>query len=274
MCLTACLPVCLPACLPVVACLRFLPLVLPQLNPVKTEFIGKKVILVDDSIVRGTTSSQIVQMARDVGAVSCKALSFCCAFTVLLSKTVPFRAVCPARQVEVCFCSASPAIIYPNVYGIDMPNVSELVAHGKDEAAVAEAIGADLVVYNDLSDLEDAVREVSPELCTKPSNRMFDTSCFSGKYVTGDIDATYFEKIAAEVSSKALPFCCASAAFLSKTVPFLDVCLSVCLSQRSNKALTEKNRKHWGTAPGGVAGVDLDMDVNDGALMNTPSSPR
>jgi|EP01049_Picozoa_sp_SAG25_P006369 amidophosphoribosyltransferase len=105
-----------------------------KLNTIKSEFEGRHVILVDDSIVRGTTSTQIIEMARDAGALS------------------------------VVFASASPMIVYPNVYGIDMPIASELIAHGRDEAGVAEAIGADAVVYNEIEDLEEAVREVSPQV--------------------------------------------------------------------------------------------------------------
>lgn len=103
-----------------------------------------------------------------------------------------------AGAASIIFASASPMIKYPNVYGIDMPTVSELIAHGRTEAQVAECIGADAVVYNDLSDLEEAVRECAPEITTVPTNRIFDTSCFTGTYVTGDIDRAYFEKIDAE----------------------------------------------------------------------------
>ena len=105
-----------------------------KLNTIKSEFAGRHVVLVDDSIVRGTTSTQIVQIAREAGALS------------------------------VVFASASPMIIHPNVYGIDMPIASELIAYGRDEKGVAEAIGADAVVYNDIHDLEEAVRDVSPEI--------------------------------------------------------------------------------------------------------------
>lgn len=103
-----------------------------------------------------------------------------------------------AGAASIIFASASPMIKYPNVYGIDMPSVSELIAHGRTEAQVAESIGADAVVYNDLSDLEDAVRECAPEVTTVPTNRIFDTSCFNGTYVTGDIDQAYFDAIEAE----------------------------------------------------------------------------
>jgi hypothetical protein len=103
-----------------------------------------------------------------------------------------------AGAASIIFASASPMIKYPNVYGIDMPSVGELIAHDRTEAQVAERIGADAVVYNDLSDLEDAVRECAPELTTVPTNRIFDTSCFNGTYVTGDVNQAYFDAIEAE----------------------------------------------------------------------------
>ena len=113
------------------------------------EFRNKVVLLVDDSIVRGTTSKQIVQMAREAGA----------------------------RKVYLA--SAAPPVRYPNVYGIDMPAVSELVAHGRSEAEIEAFIGCDWLIYQDLPDLIAAVHEGNPELLH------FDTSCFSGEYVTG-----------------------------------------------------------------------------------------
>ena len=119
-----------------------------KLNPIGLEFKGKNVMLVDDSIVRGTTSKEIVQMAREAGA--CK----------------------------VYFASASPPIRYPNVYGIDMPAAGELIAHGRSEQEVGEAIGADRLVYQDLGDLKDSVRKGNPKL------RQFDCSVFTGDYVT------------------------------------------------------------------------------------------
>lgn len=115
-----------------------------KLNPCRGVFEGKNVMLVDDSIVRGTTSEQIVQMVRAAGAK------------------------------KVFFCSASPAIRYPNVYGIDMPVQAELIAFGRDEAEIAQAISADWVVYQDMDDLTDAVRACNPEI------QLFDCSCFSG----------------------------------------------------------------------------------------------
>ncbi len=128
-----------------------------KLNAIALEFRDKKVLLVDDSIVRGTTSAQIVQMARDAGAR------------------------------KVYFASAAPPVRFPNVYGIDMPAADELIAHGRTETEVATAIGVDRLIFQDLIDLEEAVRRGNPKL------RYFDTSCFSGEYVTGDIDKAYLE---------------------------------------------------------------------------------
>lgn len=138
-----------------------------KLNPIPFEFIGKNVLLVDDSIVRGTTSGEIIRMAREAGA----------------------------RRVY--FASAAPAVRYPNVYGIDMPAVEELIAAGRSEAQVAEAIGADRLVYQDLADLEEAVRVANPKLAH------FDTSCFTGEYVTGDIDGAYLRRLETERNDQA-----------------------------------------------------------------------
>ncbi len=130
-----------------------------KLNAIELEFRGKNVLLVDDSIVRGTTSKQIIQMARDAGAKS------------------------------VGMASAAPPVRYPNVYGIDMPSAPELVAHGRTEQQVAEAIGADWLIYQDLEDLIEAVRKGNPRI------ERFDTSCFNGDYVTGDVSADYLEQL-------------------------------------------------------------------------------
>ncbi len=132
-----------------------------KLNAVSLEFEGKNVMLVDDSIVRGTTSEQIIQMARDAGAK------------------------------KVYLASAAPPVRYPNVYGIDMPAAHELIAHNRTEEEVCQAIGADRLVYQDLDDLVDAVRQGNPEI------QHFDTSCFSNEYVTGDIDDAYLQRIEA-----------------------------------------------------------------------------
>ncbi|RMG29768.1 MAG: amidophosphoribosyltransferase [Gammaproteobacteria bacterium] len=133
-----------------------------KLNAIDLEFRGKNVLLVDDSIVRGTTSRQIIQMARDAGAR------------------------------KVYFASAAPAVRYPNVYGIDMPAREELIAFGRTDAEVAEAIGADRLVYQDLEDLIEAVRYGNPRI------ERFDTSVFNGEYVTGDVDETYLDRLQAQ----------------------------------------------------------------------------
>ncbi|MDN5850603.1 MAG: amidophosphoribosyltransferase [Nitrococcus sp.] len=126
-----------------------------KLNAIELEFRSKNVLLVDDSIVRGTTSRQIVQMARDVGAN------------------------------KVYFASAAPPVRYPNVYGIDMPAAKELIAHARTEPEICRAIGADHLIYQDLSDLIEAVREGNDRI------ERFDCSCFNGEYVTGDVTPDY-----------------------------------------------------------------------------------
>ena len=131
-----------------------------KLNPIHLEFKGKNVLLVDDSIVRGTTSQQIIQMARDAGAN------------------------------KVYFASAAPPVRFPNVYGIDMPVASELIGHGRNEEQIARKIGADWLVYQELDDLIEAVRKKSK----KPIQR-FDASVFNGDYVTGDITKEYLQRI-------------------------------------------------------------------------------
>jgi amidophosphoribosyltransferase len=133
-----------------------------KLNPIGMEFADKVVLLVDDSIVRGTTSREIVSMAREAGAR------------------------------KVYFASASPPVRFPNVYGIDMPNQRELVATGRNEAEIAREIGADLLIYQDLDALKSAVRATNPAL------KEFEASCFDGKYITGDITADYLSQLAHE----------------------------------------------------------------------------
>ena len=130
-----------------------------KLNPMAMEFSGKNVLLVDDSIVRGTTSREIVQMARDSGAR------------------------------KVFFASAAPPVRFPNVYGIDMPTRAELIAAHRSEEEVAREIGADALVYQDLQDLKEAVRAANPRLTS------FETSCFDGVYITGDITSDYLRTI-------------------------------------------------------------------------------
>ena len=129
-----------------------------KLNPIPLEFRDRVVLLVDDSIVRGTTAKQIVQMARDAGA----------------------------RKVYLA--SAAPPVRYPNIYGIDMPSVDELVAHGRSEEDVQAFLGCDWLIYQDLEDLKEAV--------SGPKHRIehFDASCFDGNYITG-VEPGYFERI-------------------------------------------------------------------------------
>ncbi|KAJ1833119.1 amidophosphoribosyltransferase [Coemansia sp. RSA 2711] len=135
-----------------------------KLNAMPTEFKDLNVLLVDDSIVRGTTSQEIIQMARDVGAK------------------------------KVYFASAAPAIRYPNVYGIDMPTMKELVASGNSNDAVSAAIGADRVFFQDLDDLVASCRRFNPSITA------FDTSVFDGKYITGDVSDEYLQKLEARRS--------------------------------------------------------------------------
>jgi amidophosphoribosyltransferase len=130
-----------------------------KLNPIDLEFKGKNVLLVDDSIVRGTTSKEIIQMAREVGAQ------------------------------KVYFASAAPPVRYPNVYGIDMPTSSELVAHGRTVEQLEKMLGADRLIYQDLPDLIEAVRVGNPKL------ERFDCSVFTGEYVTQDISADYLNQL-------------------------------------------------------------------------------
>lgn len=130
-----------------------------KLNAMDLEFKGKNVLLVDDSIVRGTTSREIVQMARDAGAK------------------------------KVYFASTSPEIRYPNVYGIDMPAASELIAYNRTNKEICEAIGADWVIFQDLDVLIDAAHEGNPEI------KRFEDSVFTGNYVTGDIDEAYLQRL-------------------------------------------------------------------------------
>ena len=122
-----------------------------KLNAIASEFAGRNVLLVDDSIVRGTTSKEIVQMAREAGA----------------------------RKVYLA--SAAPPVRYPNVYGIDMPTKDELVAHGRSVEEIRQIIGADALIYQDLDAMKRAIGQLNPSL------RGFDASCFDGVYVTGDI---------------------------------------------------------------------------------------
>ncbi|MDP1639162.1 MAG: amidophosphoribosyltransferase [Candidatus Nitrotoga sp.] len=132
-----------------------------KLNAISVEFKGKNVLLVDDSIVRGTTSREIVQMARDAGAR------------------------------KVYFASAAPPVRFPNVYGIDMPSRKELIATGRSDEEICREIGADRLIYQDLDDLKTAVRKTNRDI------QYFDASCFDGDYITGDITLEYLDAIEA-----------------------------------------------------------------------------
>lgn len=130
-----------------------------KLNPTPLEFKDKNVLLVDDSIVRGTTSKQIIQMARDAGAK------------------------------KVYFASAAPAVRYPNVYGIDLPARTDLVAHNTTDEDVSHIIGADGVFYQDLEDLKDSVSEGNVNI------KNFEAGCFNGEYITDHVDENYLRFI-------------------------------------------------------------------------------
>jgi amidophosphoribosyltransferase len=133
-----------------------------KLNAISMEFKGKNVMLVDDSIVRGTTSREIVQMARESGAR------------------------------RVFFASAAPPVRYPNVYGIDMPTRDELIASGRSAEEIAYEIGADELIYQDIDSLVESVRKVNPRVTR------FETSCFTGEYITGDVTAEYLAGVEAQ----------------------------------------------------------------------------
>jgi amidophosphoribosyltransferase len=132
-----------------------------KLNAIAQEFRGKSVLLVDDSIVRGTTSREIIMMAREAGAK------------------------------KVYFASASPPVRYANVYGIDMPSRGELIAAFRNDDEIRREIGADALIYQDLDALKTSVRAVNPAVT------QFETSCFDGHYVTGDVTAAYLEHVEA-----------------------------------------------------------------------------
>ncbi len=132
-----------------------------KLNAINSEFKGRNVLLVDDSIVRGTTSREIVQMARDAGA----------------------------RKVYLA--SAAPPVRYPNVYGIDMPTSEELVAHNRTVAEIQQIIGCDALIYQDVDAMKKAIGSLNPAITG------FDASCFDGVYVTGDITAADIARMSA-----------------------------------------------------------------------------
>ncbi len=131
-----------------------------KLNAIASEFKGRNVLLVDDSIVRGTTSKEIVQMAREAGA----------------------------RKVYMA--SAAPPVRFPNVYGIDMPTKDELIAHGRSVEEIREYIGADALIYQDVDAMKRVVKALNPALAG------FEASCFDGRYITGDVTAADFDAIA------------------------------------------------------------------------------
>jgi amidophosphoribosyltransferase len=133
-----------------------------KLNAIAAEFKGRNVLLVDDSIVRGTTSKEIVQMARDAGA----------------------------RKVYMA--SAAPPVRFPNVYGIDMPTKEELIAHGRSTEEIRQYIGADALIYQDVAAMKKVVAALNPRLAG------FEASCFDGVYITGDVSAEDFDTIAAQ----------------------------------------------------------------------------
>jgi amidophosphoribosyltransferase len=140
-----------------------------KLNAMRVEFQNKSVLIVDDSIVRGTTSYEIVQMARSAGAR------------------------------KVIFASAAPPVCFPNVYGIDMPTRGELVAYGRNLEEINEMIGSDQLIYQDVDDLKQAIRDINPLI-----NR-FEASCFDGDYVTGNITSSYLDALeAARMAPKAM----------------------------------------------------------------------
>lgn len=138
-----------------------------KLNAIELEFKGKVVLLVDDSIVRGTTCQQIIQMARDAGAK------------------------------KVYFASAAPAVKFPNVYGIDMPTSAELIAYGRTHDEICREIGADWLIYQDLEDLIAASAEGNKNI------PQFDCAVFTGEYITGDVTQEYLEKLAAARNDEA-----------------------------------------------------------------------
>src|SRR5205814_4267398 len=137
-----------------------------KLNAIEVEFKGRNVLHVDDSIVRGTTSQEIVQMARDAGAK------------------------------KVYLASAAPPVRYPNIYGIDMPTSDELIAHGRTSEEIREFIGADALIYQDIAAMKRVVKTLNPNLAG------FEASCFDGVYITGDVSAADFDAIAAQRASQ------------------------------------------------------------------------
>ena len=130
-----------------------------KLNTIDLEFRDKNILIIDDSIVRGNTSKQIVEMAREAGAK------------------------------KIYFASASPEIKFPNVYGIYMPYVEELIAYNRTVDEICDLIGADKLIYQDIEDLEKSVKKFNDNI------KAFDTSCFTGEYITGDVSEDYLARI-------------------------------------------------------------------------------
>jgi amidophosphoribosyltransferase len=137
-----------------------------KLNAITSEFKGRNVLLVDDSIVRGTTSKEIVQMAREAGA----------------------------RKVYMA--SAAPPVRFPNVYGIDMPTREELIAHDRTVEEIRAFIGADALIYQDVEAMKRVVRQLNPTIAS------FEASCFDGHYITGDVSVSDFAAMAAQRKSQ------------------------------------------------------------------------
>jgi len=139
-----------------------------KLNAIEIEFRGKNILLVDDSIVRGTTSREIVQMAREAGAN------------------------------KVYFASAAPPVRFPNVYGIDMPTRQELIATDRTDEEICREIGADYLVYQNLDALRQAITQIDPQI------RHFETSCFDGRYIAGNITQEYLCRIESQRNNPGL----------------------------------------------------------------------
>ncbi len=137
-----------------------------KLNAINSEFKGKSILLVDDSIVRGTTSLEIVQMVRDAGAK------------------------------KVLFASAAPPVKFPNVYGIDMPTRRELIAYGRTDEEVRQQMTADALIYQDLEALKQSIRDLNPAM------KNFEASCFDGNYITGDVTPEYLDRLESKSSSR------------------------------------------------------------------------
>ncbi len=178
-----------------------------KLNPVASVIRGKSVLIVDDSVVRGTTSKHIVEIVRAAGAA------------------------------HVYFASAAPAIRHPNVYGIDMPTREELIAYQRTDDEVAACISADWIVYQTIADLKSAVRAANPKL------KQYDMSCFDGVYVAGQLDDAYFEKLGQERNELAKTIKNQGTATLQPTSSSSSVSGSVVAAVASPKASADGSKK-------------------------------